>query len=85
MYEQIKKLKRSELLYREFLYTTALYQRRPRRAMLCDNGKDFVKIMIISETASGSTVIRLLDFNQKEAEKIVKRIEDDFNLEVEVM
>ena len=85
MYEQIKKLKRSELLYREFLYTCALYQRSPRRAMLCDNGKDFVKIMVISEALNGNTVVRLLDFNQKDAEKIVKRIENDFNLEVEVM
>lgn len=84
-YKQVRKLDYEDLSYNQFLYTTALYKRRPYRCLCYESESDTTTFIIFSETQGGTTITRHLRFHKSGAGNIINRLQKDFNITVDVL
>lgn len=84
-FKQVRKLDYEALSYNQFLYTTALYKRMPYRCLCYDSEKEATTLIIFSRTQSGTTVTRHLRFSKSGSEAIISKLQNDFDITVEVL
>lgn len=84
-YKQAQRLSYETLCYSQFVCTTTLYKREPYRCLCYESEADAVTLIIFSRTQRGTTVTRHLRFSKPDAERIIKQVQNDFNIIAEVL
>lgn len=82
-YQQVQNLPYPDLAYEQFICTSVLFKRQPYRCLHYKSEADTVTLIIFSKTQSGTTVTRHMKFSKYDAEGILDRLENDFNIQAE--